>query len=64
MDLNHAIIPSRDKNVSATFFARIFGLSYDGPIGHFAPVQVNDALTLNFDDAATVGRVKAKGIPC
>ncbi len=33
------------------FFARIFGLRYDGLAGHFAPVQVNESLTLDFDDA-------------
>jgi hypothetical protein len=32
-------------------FAQIFGLNYDGPMGHFAPVRVNDELTLDFDNA-------------
>ena len=49
--LNHTIVPAHDKSASAKFFAEIFGLSYDGPKGHFAPVQVNDTLTLDFDDA-------------
>ena len=53
MELNHTIVPSLDKDASARFFARIFGLSYDGPAGHFAPVQVNDALTLDFDNATS-----------
>ena len=48
--LDHTIVPARDKVASARFFARIFGLSYDGPHSHFAPVKVNDALTLDFDD--------------
>jgi len=48
--LNHTIVPSHDKEIAARFFARIFGLSYDGPVGHFAPVQVNDSLTLDFDN--------------
>ena len=48
--LNHTIVPSHDKETAARFFARIFGLSYDGPVGHFAPVQVNDSLTLDFDN--------------
>ncbi|MGQ4808574.1 Glutathione transferase FosA [Candidatus Entotheonellaceae bacterium PAL068K] len=48
--LNHTIVPARDKEASATFFARIFGLTYEGPMGHFAPVQVNDELTLDFDN--------------
>ena len=50
IELNHTIIPSRDKDAAARFFARIFGLSYDGPHHHFAPVQVNEALTMDFDD--------------
>ena len=48
--LNHTIVPARDKEESARFFARIFGLTYEGLAGHFAPVQVNDTLTLDFDN--------------
>lgn len=51
IELNHTIVPSRDKEAAAKFFARIFGLSYEGPQSHFAPVMVNDRLTLDFDDA-------------
>ena len=40
IELNHTIVPALDKEASAAFFARIFGLRYDGPTGHFAPVQV------------------------
>ena len=47
--LDHTIVPAHDKDDSARFFARIFGLSYDGPEGFFAPVRVNDTLTLDFD---------------
>jgi catechol 2,3-dioxygenase-like lactoylglutathione lyase family enzyme len=49
--LNHTIVPSHDKESSARFFARIFGLPYDGLDGHFAPVHLNDTLTLDWDDA-------------
>ena len=49
--LNHTIVPARDKEASARFFAQIFGLRYNGPTGHFAPVHVNGELTLDFDDA-------------
>ena len=49
--LNHTIVPAHDKDASARFFADIFGLTYDGPKGHFAAVQVNPSLTLDFDDA-------------
>ena len=51
MELNHTIVPSHDKEASASFFARLFGLRYDGLSGHFAPVQVSAALTLDFDNA-------------
>ena len=37
--LDHTIVPARDKEASARFFAKIFGLEYKGPWGHFAPVQ-------------------------
>ncbi len=50
IELDHTIVPARDKDAAARFFARIFGLSYDGPHSHFAPVQVNDRLTLDFDE--------------
>lgn len=51
--LNHTIVPSRDKERSAKFFARMFGLSYEGGAGHFAPVHVNGDLTLDWDDRQT-----------
>ncbi len=51
IELDHTIVPCRDKVKAARFFARIFGLSFDGPQSHFAPVKVNDRLTLDFDDA-------------
>jgi catechol 2,3-dioxygenase-like lactoylglutathione lyase family enzyme len=47
--LNHTIVLARDKEASAQFFARIFGLRPEPPAGHFAPVRVNDTLTLDFD---------------
>ena len=48
--LNHTIVPAKDKEAAAKLFAQLFGLVYDGPAGHFAPVRVNKALTLLFDD--------------
>jgi catechol 2,3-dioxygenase-like lactoylglutathione lyase family enzyme len=47
--LDHTIVPARDKEASARFFAEIFGLPYEGGAGHFAAVQVNESLTLDFD---------------
>jgi catechol 2,3-dioxygenase-like lactoylglutathione lyase family enzyme len=48
--LNHTIVPAHDKEASARFFADIFGLKYEGPGGYFAPVRVNETLTLDFHD--------------
>lgn len=48
--LNHTIVPATDKEKSAKFFAEMFGLKYEGPSGHFAPVKINDALTFDFDN--------------
>ena len=48
--LNHTIVPARDKEAAARFFAQLFGLQYDGPGDHFAPVRLNETLTFLFDD--------------
>jgi hypothetical protein len=48
--LNHTIVPAHDQSAAAQFFARIFGLPADQKSGHFAPVRINDTLTLLFDD--------------
>jgi catechol 2,3-dioxygenase-like lactoylglutathione lyase family enzyme len=50
IELNHTIVPARDKDKSARFFADIFGLTYDGASGHFASGQMNDRLTFDFDE--------------
>lgn len=54
--LDHTIVPSRDKEAAARFFARIFGLEYKGPWGHFAPVKVNDTLSMDFDNRESFDR--------
>src|SRR5467141_2886054 len=48
--LDHTIVPARDKEESARFFAGIFGLAYQGPVSHFAPVRINETLTIDFDN--------------
>jgi len=48
--LDYTIVPARDKEASARFFARIFGLEYTGPVSHFAPVRINETLTIDFDN--------------
>jgi catechol 2,3-dioxygenase-like lactoylglutathione lyase family enzyme len=49
--LNHTIVPARDKEAAARLFAQLFDLTYEGASEHFAPVKVNDTLTLLFDDS-------------
>lgn len=49
--LNHTIVPAHDKVASAKWFARMFGLPFDErAVEYFAPVRVNDTLTLDFHD--------------
>ena len=42
LQVDHTIVPAYDRVKSAEFIARIVGLKYEGPWGHFAPVRVND----------------------
>jgi len=49
IQLDHTIVPARDKVASAKFFAEIFGLTVTS-VGHFAEVQINDSLTFAFAD--------------
>jgi catechol 2,3-dioxygenase-like lactoylglutathione lyase family enzyme len=48
--LDHTIVPAHDKVAAAEFFASIFGLEVSPAMGPFAPVHVNDGLTLDFQD--------------
>ncbi len=51
IELNHTIVPARDKEESAHFYERIFGFKYEGPLGHFAPIRIpSQSLTLDFDN--------------
>ncbi|MCZ6616841.1 MAG: VOC family protein [Gammaproteobacteria bacterium] len=51
IELNHTIVPAHDNEASAQFYVQLFGFDYDGPLGHFAPVRINNqALTLDFDN--------------
>jgi catechol 2,3-dioxygenase-like lactoylglutathione lyase family enzyme len=48
--LDHTIVPTHDKNAAAKLFADLFGLEVSPPMGPFAPVHVNEGLTLDFQD--------------
>ena len=49
--LNHTIVNTRNKRVSATFFSEIFGLPPAVPFGPFLGIQVSNEVTLDFCDA-------------
>ena len=49
--LDHTIVPSRDMIASAKWLAHLLGVPWaESGAGPFAPVYVNDALTLDFQD--------------
>ena len=48
--LDHTIVPAKDKNAAAQFFAYVFGLTVTPGRHHFAKVRVNASLTLAFAD--------------
>ena len=59
--LNHIIVPARDKGAAARLFAQLFGLSFEDASSHFAPVRVNETLTLLFDDDVDQLRSQSPG---
>lgn len=50
--LDHLIVPSYDKAASANFLAELLDVPWEPSAlgGHFAPVYVNETLTLDFAD--------------
>jgi catechol 2,3-dioxygenase-like lactoylglutathione lyase family enzyme len=50
--LDHFMVPSRSKVVSAKLLADLLGVPWAeaGAIGPFSPVYINDGLTLDFDE--------------
>lgn len=52
MDLDHLIVPSRDRLAAARQLAGILGVPWsETGAGPFCPVYVNSGLTLDFDQA-------------
>lgn len=50
IQLDHLLVPSRDKIAAARQVAELLGVPWSASgIGPFAPVYVNDGLTLDFD---------------
>ena len=52
VDLNHTIIPAKDKWASAKFLAEILKLEAGPEWGHFVPVKTDNGVTLDFSDSA------------
>lgn len=51
IELNHMIVPARNKEESARFYEHMFGFEYTGPMGPFTPVKIqSQSLTLDFDE--------------
>lgn len=52
IQLNHTIVPARDKHASAEFLARILGIPTSPDVARFAPVTISNAVTLDYMNLA------------
>jgi catechol 2,3-dioxygenase-like lactoylglutathione lyase family enzyme len=50
IQLNHIIVPAKEKWTSAEFLASILGLEAGPQWGPFAPVRTNNGVTIDFAD--------------
>src|SRR3954447_858471 len=48
VELNHTIVPARDKRAAAAFIAEILDLEVGEPVGPFVPVQLGNGVTLDY----------------
>jgi catechol 2,3-dioxygenase-like lactoylglutathione lyase family enzyme len=51
VELNHTIVPARDKHASAAFLASILGVPAGPDVAHFVPITLGNGVTLDYDDA-------------
>jgi catechol 2,3-dioxygenase-like lactoylglutathione lyase family enzyme len=51
VELNHIIIPAKDKRASAEFLAGVLGLQAGPEWSHFIPVRTSNGVTLDYADA-------------
>ena len=56
VELNHTIIPGKDKWGAAKFLADILNLEVGLEWGHFVPVKTANGVTLDFDTPKSSGR--------
>lgn len=54
VSLNHTIVHSLDKHAAATFLARILGLREPFEFGHFVTVNMDNEVSLDFDNAKSI----------
>jgi catechol 2,3-dioxygenase-like lactoylglutathione lyase family enzyme len=53
VQLDHLLVPTRDRVASARLLAELLGVPWaEQGVGPFSPVYVNDGLTLDFDEAS------------
>ena len=51
INLDHVMVPSRNKVTSARLLATLLGVPWaESGVGPFSPVYVNDGLTFDFDE--------------
>ncbi len=54
VELDHTIVPARDKRASAEFLAGVLGVGAPVGAGPFVAVQVGHGVTLDYDDRGDV----------
>lgn len=54
VELNHTIVPSRDKHESAQFLAELLGLPVGDEVGPFVQLELGNNVTLDFMNHAYV----------
>ena len=53
IQLNHTIVPARDGEISARWFAELFGMPGPERFGHFWQVRTSNGVDLDFDTYGT-----------
>jgi catechol 2,3-dioxygenase-like lactoylglutathione lyase family enzyme len=52
VELNHTIVPARDKHASAEFLSHILGVPVSPDVAHFVPINLGNGVTLDYDDSS------------
>jgi len=54
MQLDHTIIPVKNKEEAAGLITKLFGLPNPETTGHFCAVKINDSLTFDFANSKNI----------